>query len=47
MWSIADLGGDGTHPSDSGRKKVAQLLLDFLKKDPSAGTWFTKPAETK
>ena len=47
VWNIEDLGGDGTHPSDSGRKKVAQLLLDFFKKGPSAGTWFTKPAETK
>ena len=30
-WSRADLAADGTHPSNSGRDKVARLLLDFFK----------------
>ncbi len=33
---------DGTHPSNSGREKVAKLLLDFFTTDPLAKTWFTK-----
>ena len=37
-----DLVGDGTHPSDSGRKKVAELLLEFFKTDANAKTWFVK-----
>ena len=37
-----DLAEDGTHPSISGREKVAKLLLDFLKRDPTARLWFVK-----
>ena len=32
---------DRTHPADSGRKKVAELLLNFLKTDATAKPWFT------
>jgi hypothetical protein len=32
---------DGTHPADSARSKVANLLLKFLKTDPTAKSWFT------
>jgi hypothetical protein len=32
---------DRTHPSASGRKKVADLLLKFFKSDPTAKSWFT------
>jgi hypothetical protein len=32
---------DGTHPSPSGREKVASRLLQFLKTDPTAQLWFT------
>jgi hypothetical protein len=39
-----DFVGDGTHPSDSGRRKVAGLLLEFLKADSNARTWFVKPS---
>lgn len=41
VWKREDLGGDGTHPSPSGRRKVAKLLLDSFKNDPLAKTWFT------
>lgn len=42
VWKREDLAGDGTHPSMSGRKKVAELLLKFFKTDPLAKTWFLK-----
>jgi lysophospholipase L1-like esterase len=42
VWKPDDLGPDGTHPSQSGRRKVAELLLKFMKTDPTAKTWFTK-----
>ena len=31
---------DGTHPADSGRQKVAELLLKFFKADVTAKGWF-------
>lgn len=37
---------DGTHPSDSGRQKVADLLLKFLKSDATAKPWFLRNAST-
>ncbi|MCX7017034.1 MAG: hypothetical protein NTW86_31485 [Candidatus Sumerlaeota bacterium] len=40
IWVRDDVGADGTHPSESGRMKVAKLLLDFLKTDPTAKPWF-------
>lgn len=43
VWQREDFAGDGTHPSDAGRRKVAQLLLDFLTTDPLAKSWFAKP----
>ncbi len=39
-YTRADFGGDGTHPSESGRQKVAEQLLKFLKTDPTAKPWF-------
>ena len=42
-WLRTDLGPDGTHPSQSGREKVATMLLKFFKNDALATTWFTKP----
>jgi lysophospholipase L1-like esterase len=41
VWNEADFGKDGTHPSDSGRDKVAQMLQKFFKADPYAGKWFS------
>src|SRR5437868_6436233 len=38
VWKREDLGGDGTHPSNSGRQKVAELLLKFCKTDPNVKT---------
>jgi hypothetical protein len=36
-WECADFSTtDGTHPATSGRAKVAQMLLDFFTKDPTA-----------
>ncbi len=40
VWKPEDLAGDGTHPSDSGRRKVAERLLDFVKTDSTASGWF-------
>ncbi len=37
-----DFGNDGTHPSQSGREKVARQLLDFFKTDSTARPWFVK-----
>jgi len=42
VWKHSDLGPDGTHPSTSGRKKVAEMLLKFFKTDPDAKGWFVK-----
>lgn len=41
-WEKTDFGGDGTHPSESGRAKVSKLLLDFFSTDALAKSWFTK-----
>jgi hypothetical protein len=42
VWNRDDFVGDGVHPSDSGRQKVADLLLNFLTTDPLAKSWFAK-----
>src|SRR6185295_15977985 len=33
VWTHEDVRSDGTHPSDSGREKAAQMLLNFFKSD--------------
>ncbi len=43
IWERADLAGDGVHPSESGRRKVADLLLDYFTTDRLAQSWFTNP----
>ena len=41
-YTIDDyIEADRTHPSNSGRMKVAQRLLAFLKSDPTARPWFS------
>jgi hypothetical protein len=42
IYERKDLREDGTHPSDSGRQKVTDMLLKFFKTDPLAKTWFVK-----
>ena len=42
VWERSDLVGDGTHPGNTGRQKVAEQLLDFFKTDAHARTWFLK-----
>ncbi len=41
-WEAGDFTGDGVHPSESGREKVARRLLDFFTTDPLAKGWFVK-----
>jgi hypothetical protein len=42
VWQCTDTRAeDGTHPSPSGRAKVAQLLLRFFTSDPTARGWFS------
>jgi len=41
-WECADFQEDGTHPSPSGRQKVAVMLLQFFKGDPTARPWFVR-----
>lgn len=42
VYERSDLAGDGTHPSESGRQKVAGLMLRFFTTDASAKSWFVK-----
>ncbi|MFQ5706823.1 MAG: FlgD immunoglobulin-like domain containing protein [bacterium] len=46
IWECDDLANDGTHPSDKGSDKVANLIIDFLKTDPTATPWFLKQTTT-
>jgi hypothetical protein len=40
IWECRDFRDDGTHPSDSGRMKVARMLWDFFTSDSTAKAWF-------
>jgi lysophospholipase L1-like esterase len=42
IWERNDLAGDGTHPSASGQRKVADMLLTFFKTDALAASWFRR-----
>lgn len=42
VWERRDFVADGVHPSDTGRQKVADLLLTFLTTDPLARSWFAR-----
>ncbi|OYW76801.1 MAG: hypothetical protein B7Z37_06975 [Verrucomicrobia bacterium 12-59-8] len=41
-YTREDFVGDGTHPSNSGREKVAKQLLEFFATSPLAKGWFAK-----
>lgn len=45
-WQATDFQTDGTHPSPNGQKKVASLLLNFFKTDPTSASWFLKAGAT-
>jgi hypothetical protein len=40
-WVCQDFATDGIHPNNQGSRKVAQMLFDFFRSDPSAAPWFT------
>jgi PKD repeat protein len=42
VWLCSDLEADFTHPSASGRHKVAHELLAFFKTHPTATPWFLR-----
>jgi hypothetical protein len=42
VYNRDDLAGDGTHPSQAGRQKVANVMLEFFKNDPLAKSWFKR-----
>jgi len=43
VWHQDDLReNDRTHPSDSGRQKVADMLVKFFHSDPYAKSWYLK-----
>jgi len=39
IWECSDFQPDGTHPSTSGREKVAQMLLSFFHTEPTVVQW--------
>jgi hypothetical protein len=42
IWEKDDcVTTDRTHPSETGKEKVAKMLMDFLKSDPTSKSWFT------
>ena len=45
VWERKDFGGDGTHPSESGRRKVAEMLLGFFENDALASGWFLQKSD--
>lgn len=47
VYTRDDLAGDGTHPSEAGRTKVARLMLNFCKTDPLAKVWFLGTADER
>jgi lysophospholipase L1-like esterase len=47
IWECADFQSDGTHPSASGRQKVANMLLDFFKTNEMAVGWFLRGSASR
>ena len=46
IWECANFQSDGTHPSPSGRMKVANMLVDFFKSDSTTRPWFVDASTT-
>ena len=42
IYARQDVLKDGTHPSDSGGRKVANMLMAFFRTDPLARTWYLR-----
>ncbi len=42
LWERDDFGVDGANPTPNGQQKVAGLLMDFLKTDPTARHWLLR-----
>jgi hypothetical protein len=42
IYERKDLADDGVHPSQSGRQKVADMLLKFFQSDPITSQWYVK-----
>ena len=42
IWERQDFVDDGTHVSESGKKKVCDMLLKHFKEDALAKTWYVK-----
>ncbi len=42
IWQCGDFQSDGTHPSTSGQRKVAQMLLSFFQTETTATPWFLR-----
>lgn len=45
IWKRDDFASDGTHPSLTGRGKVANLIMDFFQSDPTTKPWFVKNSQ--
>ena len=41
-WLCSDVGPDFTHPSPTGRTKVAEQLTSFFKTDPTTTSWYLR-----
>jgi hypothetical protein len=37
-----DVRDDGLHPSEKGSAKIAELMLEFFRNDPTTHSWFLK-----
>jgi hypothetical protein len=40
VWTCDDVAADGTHPSETGQRKIGDLLLQFFSRNRTAASWF-------